>query len=320
MRKLFIVGAACLTALSAIAQTGPEIDAVKLVQGDANPDWYMLEDSPEVTVGTTISINGKTYDLTQGQVDSYLGIAPLIVSDGADMTYEAAQAEVNTKLSKWSQKTYPLEITLNRTIYKDGCYNTLCLPFDLTAAQIAETFGETPKELKEFISAYETVENGVRKIILEIQDAETIEAGKAYLISFNSGDNLTELTFRDVNVSQLVADEQSGDLVFQGILAPYQLPYGNENYLFIGSNNSLYWANNDGSFMKGFRAYFQVSTQSNSPYRRGMAAAFGSGRTVATDANNLSSDMQEINKLIEQDRVVILNKGVRYDMNGNMIK
>jgi len=188
----------------------------------------------------------------------------------------------------------------------------------LTNAQIVATFGAY-KELKEFISAEVQGEGASREIVLNLKDATSIEAGKAYLITFENGTTLTELVFSGVTVTTTTATAESGELVYQGILAPYQMPYENENYLFVGEQNKLYWAINDGTFMKGFRAYFKVTESQSSPYRFGMKASFGSKNTPTGNAN-VNANANEIKKLIENGRVFIMNNGVKYDMNGKVVE
>ena len=231
-----------------------------------------------------------------------------------------AAAEVNTALETWVEEckgSKAINLTINRTIYKDGYYNTLCLPFDMSEDQIAETFGDY-KELKQFQSATVQGSGASRSIVIEVADATEIEAGKAYLISFEKGTNITTLTFNQVVVSTTEATDESGTLAYQGILAPYQLPYEDQNYLFLGEKNALYWPINDGTFMKGFRAYFKVDTSTKAPYRAGMHAAFGS-RQTPTDLSPVVNE-QEVRKLLEQGRVVIVNKGVKYNMNGAIVQ
>lgn len=115
MRKLLICCAACLMALCAWAQT-PVADAVRFEQGGIT-DWYMLSTTPKVTMGTSITIAGKSYDLTQGEVKTAFGTAP------AD---------------EW--ETIREDMTV-------GEYGTVCLPRTVT-----ETKGATFYEVVEFMS------------------------------------------------------------------------------------------------------------------------------------------------------------------------
>lgn len=81
MRKLLICCAACLMGISAMAQVElkealEEIDAVHFVQNETS-DWYKLANEPTVTVETTITINGKSYDLYDGDVITAFGKEPI---------------------------------------------------------------------------------------------------------------------------------------------------------------------------------------------------------------------------------------------------
>lgn len=80
MRKLLICCAACLMGISAMAQIEPkrtseDIDAVHFVQNETS-DWYKLANEPTVSVGTTITIDGISYNLYEGDVRTTFGKAP----------------------------------------------------------------------------------------------------------------------------------------------------------------------------------------------------------------------------------------------------
>ena len=69
----------------------------------------------------------------------------------------------------------------------DGYWNTLCLPFNVTAEQIAagDLAGAVIKELDTEAGSYEHptgYENGT--LYLNFKDATSIEAGKPYLIKW----------------------------------------------------------------------------------------------------------------------------------------
>ena len=70
----------------------------------------------------------------------------------------------------------------NRTIYKDGSWNTLCLPFSLSAAEIEASVlkGAVIKELNGTTS---NLTDGI--LTLNFKDANSISAGKPYIIKWN---------------------------------------------------------------------------------------------------------------------------------------
>ncbi len=88
---------------------------------------------------------------------------------------------IATIVGDWSGKSMP--VTIYRTLYKDGYFNTLCVPFGLDADQIAasELAG---CELYVFTKAeIETDEESGEKVLRQVVTrARDIEAGMPYLI------------------------------------------------------------------------------------------------------------------------------------------
>ena len=77
-------------------------------------------------------------------------------------------------------------VTLSgRTIYSDGDWNTLCLPFDMSAEQIASSplAGYTIKSL----DGEDSYLDGNGKLTLRFNNATTIEAGRPYIVKWPVG-------------------------------------------------------------------------------------------------------------------------------------
>ncbi len=70
----------------------------------------------------------------------------------------------------------------DRTLYKDGLWNTLCLPFNMTAQQVTEKLA--PKRLRTLDSV--SLQGG--KLTLNFADATEIQAGKPYIIRWDKAD------------------------------------------------------------------------------------------------------------------------------------
>ena len=92
---------------------------------------------------------------------------------------ELADNADNTTVINNNEVTTTVKIS-GRTLYKDGDWNTLCLPFSMTAEQIALSplAGATIKEL----ATSSNLNNGT--LTLNFEDATTIEAGKPYLVKW----------------------------------------------------------------------------------------------------------------------------------------
>ena len=96
---------------------------------------------------------------------------------------ELADNADNTTVINNNEVTTTVKIS-GRTLYKDGDWNTLCLPFSMTAEQIAVSplAGATIKEL----ATSSNLSNGT--LTLNFEDATTIEAGKPYLVKWDKAD------------------------------------------------------------------------------------------------------------------------------------
>ena len=209
-----------------------------------------------------------------------------------------------------------VDFTLNRTMYCDGYYNTLCLPFNLAS------LGGTPLA-DATVMEYAGVEISGTKdgddmvMDITIEQVNAIEAGKPYLVSFPSGSDITSMTFRGVTISttspQTIA---SAGLNMVGILAPTDLA-DTENMLFLGSGNTLYWS--DGSNpLKGFRAYFEISGGASAPVRRGMSARIVERHNTPTGVEH-NTYKANVQKHIVAGQVVIVRDGVQYNALGQII-
>lgn len=76
------------------------------------------------------------------------------------------------------------------TLHKDNYWGTLCLPFSVTTFEGTSLEGVTLRELD---AENSHLTDGV--LTLKFKEATTIEAGKPYLVKWNSGSNITIPTF-----------------------------------------------------------------------------------------------------------------------------
>ena len=146
-----------------------------------------------------------------------------------------------------------------RTLYKDGDWNTLCLPFDVTIA------GSTldGADVRELDNANLT--DGVLTLNFTNEGTVTkIEAGKPYIIKWASGENLVNPEFSDVTVKSGMTDFESTDHVvkFKGTYEWREYTEENTSILFVGADNKLYWpkpSGGDNPSLGACRAYFQLT-------------------------------------------------------------
>lgn len=204
-------------------------------------------------------------------------------------------------------------LVINRTLYKDGFFNTLCLPFSLTASELAES-PLAGCELFSFVSA--TNNNGTLDI--NIAPETEITAGVPYLIRWESGEDLTSLTFNNIVVTTSTGQEVgTGDVTFVGTIGRSTLPKGNTSYLFVGAENTLYWsAVNDDTSMKGFRAYFRINGGEQIVIPRNSPARLVIPAQLPTAIENASAKFGGSQKRMVNGQLIIIRNGVKYNIQG----
>ena len=151
------------------------------------------------------------------------------------------------------------DITLKRTL-KAGSYNTFAAPFDIPAATL------TAKGIKAKKLTSSTFINGV--LTLNFADATTIEAGKPYLVKVNA--DLADPTFNGVTVNSTLTATQTASVDFVPTMGKTLVTGSVDNegnarsVLSLGGGNKLFHPtvvntpDNADSYIKGFRAYFQL--------------------------------------------------------------
>lgn len=176
-------------------------------------------------------------------------------------------------------------VTLKRTLYADGGWNTLCLPFTLTDAQAKAAFGDDVE-----LRTLESVSGNT----LTFASATGITAGVPYLIKVSkvAGDN----TYTFTGVTTIAVKEEmdfgssgkKNNVEFVGIYSPADVSElataGKENALFLGAANKFYKAK-AGTPMKGFRAFFLVPASTDTQALRAVI----DGTTTGIDDLNIDT-------------------------------
>ena len=205
-------------------------------------------------------------------------------------------------------------LAISRQFYMDGYFNTICLPISLDAAAIAAHYWLYGSEIFEFESA--AVNGGTLE--LYINQVTAIEAGKPYLIRWAEDPldpTIPGLYFEGVEIETSVGQAVGIGVQFVGSMGRTQLENGNENYLFVGANNTLYWPNTNNK-LKGFRAYFKVS---GSVAPHGMPASFRV-RNATTGVADVQEAAVCTQKVLRDGQLIILRNGVKYNANGQVVK
>ena len=162
-----------------------------------------------------------------------------------------------------------------RTLYKDGSWNTLCLPFSVSTA--SGTLSGDGVQAMTLNTTTSNLADGT--LTLNFTAATTIPAGTPFIIKWdNTGVNITNPVFMGVTVSNTTNDATvEGVLTFTGTYAPVTTPAGGDNTkLYLGAANKLYYPKK-AMTIGTHRAYFQLSdgitaAEPTSPQQAGVRA------------------------------------------------
>ena len=140
-----------------------------------------------------------------------------------------------------------VDVTMYRTI-KTGGWNTFCVPFGMSATQIASYFGNGT-------AVAQLKENASNDDVLHFETVSTITAGKAYLVYPGVSEDFTSKAIAGATIAATSpnAGTTQADFTFQGVFNPTQLT-ANKDRIVSGGNNSI--VKTSGGTLKGFRAYF----------------------------------------------------------------
>ena len=182
----------------------------------------------------------------------------------------ADDADNTQTISHWAIENGSHAVTLsNRTLWKDGNWNTLCLPFSLASLTNTPLEGATVKEL-DTEGTYDTdKQTGLddTTLYLYFKNVSTIEAGKPYIVKWGTPDshpdtNLTNPVFQSVTVKDGLNDITFPGGAFKGTYAWQEYTVENKSILLLGEKNALYWPKPDGGTNPSIgacRAYFQLT-------------------------------------------------------------
>jgi hypothetical protein len=203
-----------------------------------------------------------------------------------------------------------VDVNLTRSLVSSQ-FNTFCLPFALSNAQLEEIFG-AGYDLEEFASS--SLEDGV--LSLTFNKVTSLVAGKPYLIQPSV--DVTNPSFEGVTISAIAPADQEDDefISFRGTFAPTELQGGNMNILFLGSGNELFWPESTGN-IKGFRAYFEVKGAAQQAAVRARIV-MNEETDQALEMTNDQSPMT--NKILRDGQLLIERNGKTFNAQGQVIK
>jgi hypothetical protein len=221
--------------------------------------------------------NGILYD---GKY--YVAPATISLANAADNTTTITAAD-----------GYIADVTLNgRTLYKDGDWNTICLPFNVTLAG-SPLAGAVARPLNS-ASIEGTTLN------LTFGDAvSTLTAGTPYMIKWDAdANNIENPVFNNVTIDKTDRSYDNGAsddarVRFLGTYKSMEFNATDNSILLMGAENTLYYPTS-GASLRAQRAYFKIGDGAQARSITGFNINFGEGdnttKISTTNANHTNSD------------------------------
>lgn len=229
----------------------------------------------ETSLNKLVFNNGYTYD-TETKNSVWVGKSNSISFTTDDATVSATKITVTVKVPKdftldekevneiedWENSN----VTVKRTFYKDGDWNTLCLPFDVSAEEVKAAFG-SDAQLRQ------VDEDNSKDNTVAFTTATAIKAGVPYLIKFDklaeNADQPQEFnhTFEGVTLTKKVEYSVLADfnIIFAGSYSAFTPEDFLKEYNTCNVVASMAAANtlkkvNVGTTIKGLRAVFGLNS------------------------------------------------------------
>lgn len=141
-----------------------------------------------------------------------------------------------------------------RTLYKDGTWNTLCLPFD-----VPNHSGSLIEDAVIYELNYsEIADDGT--VTMNFSHVYGISAGRPCLVKWESGENIVNPSFYGVTIyDEGNKVEKFGPISMMGNYEPTFVPK-DATILYVGANNQLCRPTNDMT-INAFRAYFYYNSK-----------------------------------------------------------
>ncbi len=198
----------------------------------------------------TIEPNENTFTMPSDDV------VITVSGGGGEVTPEIElqnNADNSQTISDNNDKTVSVRLT-DRTLFKNGSWNTLCLPFDVTIT-------DSPLKGADVRTLQSSSFNNGKLTLTFTSVTTTIPAGTPVIVKWESGENLDNPVFEGVTISQESPGETSSEIItFKGTYAPITITGEDKTKLFMGSDSKLYYPNGQASTnINAFRGYFQLA-------------------------------------------------------------
>ena len=296
-----------ITVLDAVVDESITIPGILTLSGGTLTASGFNTYSGESCAGTLAVAPGLTYTDGTSLYDSTTETATLAALGGKTLQpcLALADAASNTAaIADHAGQTLAVALS-GRTLYKDGSWNTLCLPFDVTVSGSAlDGDGVTIMTLNGETSSLDA--NGLLTLNFTDVTTGTLTAGTPYIIKWAKADgydaasedtrDISNPTFTGVTVKNdaptavSFSNALGDDCQFVGQYSPFSITDGNINEIvMLSANNTLGYSKNPRT-LRSCRAHFLVpTTTSNAPAMARYAINFGDDESTGITTTNYTN-------------------------------
>ena len=280
--------------------------------------WQKLGDPTQTSTFGEVVIENNTYRYTQ--LPAQTKASTFVWKEMPDnFVLELPDGQDNRDLiALWDGMTVTVKRT-GRTLYHDGEWNTLCLPFTLSNAldvsypallgaerKLLDVAGKYNEQGQGYFGGDE--QNEADYNIQTSFDAATgtlrlffmngdFDAGIPMLVKWENGEDIVSPTFEKVTITNTVHDAVStdGSVSFRGTYDNRYFPVANSSIYFMGMNNTIYYPGPT-AVVGPERAYFELSDPT--AHVKGYAFNFGEDDVTAiagAQTSNLNGQWSMVN-------------------------
>ncbi len=170
---------------------------------------------------------------------------------------------------------------LGRTLYKDGYWNTLCLPFDIDQSTMDNDY--FMKSATIMVLSSSSYDETTSTLTLNFTTATAVKAGTPMLIKWEAStpSYIYEPVFTDVLLNNCLNNGESDNVLFTGNYSPLQLSANDRGVLYLSGVNTLYYPDQDKT-IGAFRGIFllqELSVEESTNEARNILMNFGDEST-----------------------------------------
>lgn len=219
---------------------------------DNTPQVYNKFTNYEIFNNATIDLTGIIIPYEKGAttIATSFEIAP---TNKYDIVYQFSENDETTHVGAVTDAKVAIKRTLSNKYW-----NTLCLPFSLSAEQITATFGGGT------ITKFSNVNENAEGTVMTFVEDTSIEASKPYL--FKPANTVVNPVFEGVKITSADAGRVTAptneDYAFVGTYSKKDMAT-DQSEVFITTSGKLSYPAEGTNTIKGMRAFIQLPTTAN---------------------------------------------------------